>query len=1214
MRLRKIILCFVAFTVIGVFTLAYFVVFRNKPYTEQPPPAITEFRPTGAKTISLVKLSDEVMSGIPVYDYSPSAQVPVSPSAVSSFPGGSRYAYDWINGSDLADKTKLLNVYNMVQSMSEDIHNNTTTAYAEITDATQASELRTTYFSLGKIQVFPTNNIGVTAADLLPLINNSNPEDTAVIKMLRLAINSFDQDNPQLFIGMIGFSINYTTINVFGNTIITSAAVIPLFPFQYSTPGSRAQAFAKIESKFAEYKSLADTVTAPAEKIKLVHDKILTERDYAYMNYSGVYEPSLEVAAHNIMGVMAPEDFSPQYNPVCESYAKANAYILTRLGIECFTVLGDTNTNPSNRGYHAWNIIKIGNYWYWHDVTWDDYENTNPNNGNNYDGNNTKNDFGSNYFLRGSSGWANHYPNTSDISSSNQTTSYGVGMPSPFATGSYNVSSSYNWTKIPQIMNLDTVYVSNPSAFVPQITISGLTQGTDFTVVPLGTPAYSVSRFLIYGINTYRGVGLAVITLAALLTPAQPTNLYATYGQKLSAVGLTNGWHWVRPDDYVGDADIQTHPADFYGVNNYVSLYNISLSVTVQKATPNVSAPIAITATYGQVLNEIELPANWSWKTPANPVGSVGTRTHTAVYDLNNTNYNTVEKEVSVTVSKATPNVSVPVGITATYLQKLNEVALPSGWSWKKPTDTVGTVGWRTHAAIFTHVDTDNYKTVDANIYITVSPAMPTVSAPTGITAVYGQILSEIILPANWSWKTPANPVGTVGTQTHAAVFDLKNENFYTVEKDVSVIISKAAPSVSVPTGITAVYGHTLEDIKNQLPAGWSWKTPANPVGNVGTRTHAAIFTPNDTDNYTTVQEDISVIVSKATPSISAPVGITAAVGQMLSEIALPAGWTWQNPADTVAAEQQWYAADYNPDINNYNTLGTYISLTVENVPDINPVYPDGLTAVYGQTLFDVELPEGWHWQNPNDAVGSAGTQAHLADFYGVDGYTELRDVSLSVSVSKTVPAYITPADITAIYGQTLNEISLPAGWSWKTPAVPVGSAGAQTHTAIFTPDDSHNYTAVEAGIAVDVSKAVPSYTVPTGLTAFVGQMLSEIALPEGWKWRAPVNTVGDAGQRIHTAVFTPNDTLNYNTVQEGVFITVSAPAEPPEDPTDPPEPDPPEPTDPPEPGEQSQTASEVGGAAPKKGPDTEDIALAATSFFCLGLIVLTIRKFIFKK
>lgn len=71
----------------------------------------------------------------------------------------------------------------------------------------------------------------------------------------------------------------------------------------------------------------------------------------------------------------------------CNGYALAFYLIMQKCGIECDYVTGAN---------HAWNIVKLGHFWYNMDVTWDD-----ANNQLNYD-----------YFLKGHGDWSGHDRNT----------------------------------------------------------------------------------------------------------------------------------------------------------------------------------------------------------------------------------------------------------------------------------------------------------------------------------------------------------------------------------------------------------------------------------------------------------------------------------------------------------------------------------------------------------------------------------------------------------------------------------------------------------------------------------------------------------------------------------------------------------------------------------------------------------------------------------
>ncbi len=71
-----------------------------------------------------------------------------------------------------------------------------------------------------------------------------------------------------------------------------------------------------------------------------------------------------------------------------------------------------------------------------------------------------------------------------------------------------------------------------------------------------------------------------------------------------------------------------------------------------------------------------------------------------------------LEKEVPVTVSKLTPEYTVPTNIKANIGDKLSDIELPSGFEWVNDT-TLEELGTITYKARYVPEDTNNYETVD---------------------------------------------------------------------------------------------------------------------------------------------------------------------------------------------------------------------------------------------------------------------------------------------------------------------------------------------------------------------------------------------------------------------------------------------------------------------------------------------------------------------
>ena len=202
---------------------------------------------------------------------------------------------------------------------------------------------------------------------------------------------------------------------------------------------------------------------------------------------------------------------------------------------------------------------------------------------------------------------------------------------------------------------------------------------------------------------------------------------------------------------------------------------------------------------------------------------------------------------------------------------------------------------------------------------------------------------------------------------------------------------------------------------------------------------------------------------------------------------------------------------------------------------------PTGLNSIYGNLLSSVAMPSGWEWENPANAVGNVGQQTHKAKFTPLN-YNAINNIDVTITVNKADPNYSVPTGLTATFGDLLSTVTIPSGWQWVNPTFFVGNAGQQTHKATFTPEDTENYNVItNIDVTITVNKANPNYSVPTGLTATFGDLLSTVTLPTGWQWENPTNTVGNAGQQTHKAKFTPEDTENYNIITNiDVTITVN--------------------------------------------------------------------------
>ncbi len=143
-----------------------------------------------------------------------------------------------------------------------------------------------------------------------------------------------------------------------------------------------------------------------------------------------------------------------------------------------------------------------------------------------------------------------------------------------------------------------------------------------------------------------------------------------------------------------------------------------------------------------------------------------------------------------------------------------------------------------------------------------------------------------------------------------------------------------------------------------------------------------------------------------------------------------------------------------------------------------------------------------------------------------------------------------------------LSEKSIPGNWNWVDDSV-VPTVDNSGYEVVFTPDDQEHYNSVSGTVQVNVSKAdveVVELPAASGITygdelaksvisggkvSFDGIDQVEIQGTFAWKDESIKPFVSDSDKTLYTVVFTPADSVNYNTAEAEITVNVSKAAMP---------------------------------------------------------------------
>ena len=130
---------------------------------------------------------------------------------------------------------------------------------------------------------------------------------------------------------------------------------------------------------------------------------------------------------------------------------------------------------------------------------------------------------------------------------------------------------------------------------------------------------------------------------------------------------------------------------------------------------------------------------------------------------------------------------------------------------------------------------------------------------------------------------------------------------------------------------------------------------------------------------------------------------------------------------------------------------------------------PDGVDVTYTYSIVNGDGIATINAQTGEITATGIGT-FQVKVIASADGYTDGEAISAEVTVSKATPTPEAPTGLTATYGDTLANIALPTGWTWKTPETSVGNVGTHKFEAVYQETPEEYYIPVTKMLSVVVN------------------------------------------------------------------------------------------------------------------------------------------------
>ena len=357
-----------------------------------------------------------------------------------------------------------------------------------------------------------------------------------------------------------------------------------------------------------------------------------------------------------------------------------------------------------------------------------------------------------------------------------------------------------------------------------------------------------------------------------------------------------------------------------------------------------------------------------------------------------NYTYNETPKTPDLTDRKGDLNAAVTYYYSTTRTNS-------GGTEWKSIGSTTLKAGTYYMYAVIGETENFNEYTTEAKAF-TVWTAEPAYTKPSGLTAKYGQKLSEIKLPnpetnmsGTWSWEAPDTVIDKTGKVSYDAVFTPDDKNYKEVADTIEITVTPGDGRNLATEELTLAFNdstdHTYTPDWSGLPAGQKWSyncessisngskatlTKLNVSAANGELTYAVsggkagdeitVILKAQCNNYKDFTITLNIKITKAMPTGAPKYTLITTEGKILADAGLTLNGSTLNPADGTL---DWVDADGNvlsddtevkvntiykwrftPADTNYNIVTGEIELYHVDAPAIS-AQPKSVSVITGE-------------------------------------------------------------------------------------------------------------------------------------------------------------------------------------------------------------------------------------------------------------------------